>query len=170
MDGSRQSRENTGEIHKVDFRLGLQYTSVSNFGGNKNLRSKDRSEKRAIKYEEKTKQLNKNKIVQECWRKIHAKQEETRSKGEEMRDSYYRQKIMEIQEMEIERRKGREFAEELGQRDWAEQVQWQYDRIRGDRHNVHHAEIRDNQIANYLNGDQNMFGRFKCGSEERRSK
>ena len=46
--------------------------------------------KRAIKYEEKKKWLNKNKIVQEYWREIEAKHEENKSKWEEMRDSYYR--------------------------------------------------------------------------------
>ena len=70
-----------------------------------------------------------------------------------MRDAYYRQKMVDIQEIEIERRRGREFAEELTQRDRAEQVQWQYDRIQGGRYNAHYAEIRDNQRANYLNGN-----------------
>ena len=49
MDGSRKDRENTGEIYKVDFRFGLQYTSVSNLGGNKNGQSKDRSGKKSNK-------------------------------------------------------------------------------------------------------------------------
>ena len=60
---------------------------------------------------------------------------------------------MDIQEMETDRRRGREFAEELAQRDRAEQVQWQYDRIRGGSYNVRYTEINDNQRANYLNGD-----------------
>ena len=83
--------------------------------------------------------------------------------------------MMDIQEMEIERRRGREFAEELGQRDRAEQVQWQYDRILGGRYNARCTEIRDNQRANYLNGnyrgrDQSMIASFRCGNEERGSK
>ena len=41
--------------------------------------------------------------------------------------------MMHIQEMERDRRRGIEFAEELPQRDRAEQGQWQYYRIRGDR-------------------------------------
>ena len=60
---------------------------------------------------------------------------------------------MDIQEMEIERRRGREFAEELAQRDRAEQVQWQYNRIQGCRYNAHYTEIRDDQRANYLDGN-----------------
>ena len=67
-------------------------TSISNFGRNETDKVRIEAGKRAIKYEGKTKQLNKNKIVQECWREIDAKQEEKKSKWEEMRDSYYRQK------------------------------------------------------------------------------
>ena len=101
--------------------------------------------KRAIKYEEKAKRLKKNKTVPtRMLEEIDVKQEEKKSKWEEIRDSYYRQKIMDIQEMEIKRRRGREFAEELAQGDRAEQVQWQYDRILGGRCNAHYTEIRVN--------------------------
>ena len=78
-----------------------------------------------------------------------------------MKDSYYRQKMMDSQEMEIERRRGKAVTEK----------QWQSDRILGGRYDVHYTEFRNNQTANYLNGnyrgrDRSMIVRFKCGNEE----
>lgn len=46
--------------------------------------------------------------------------------------------MMDIQEIEKERGRGREFAEELAQKDRTEQVQWQYDKILGGKYNMNY--------------------------------
>ena len=90
----------------IRWTLGLDFNTPAYLISEETKTDKVRIEagKRAIKYEEKAKRLNNKKIVQECWREIDAKQAEKKSKWVEMRDSYYRQKMMDIQEMEIRKK------------------------------------------------------------------
>lgn len=89
------------QVKYIKWTLGLDFNTPTYIVMEETKTDKIRIEagRRATRYEERTRTLRVNKIIQECWREIDAKRENRMSRWEGERIRYYREKGIERQDL-----------------------------------------------------------------------